>query len=405
MGSKQFKGNYTIPSENDIAKLENNIKNFCDQNQIKIRSIFESEFYTTENIVFSILDNDQINKESKDDPFAEIKDYVISWSIPGKMNPTKCCLTFFNLGSFFGSNGFLYSICLFYSYLLKIGRKYTTKEEIERQINACLDAINDNDKNILNEILETNISDEDLKILRKGKDYLINITCISEEELKIELKNDIERNFTIKKSFKSKMKNIGYYLYYLYLFLINIFSREYRINKNNYLNFKKNINRKSLFKKIYNILFNDFSFFEDYNLFIIATDDNVELENNYFATFMGYYCPGLGINRRARRLKFHIRDGFDNDINLNKFYYEIIYEIRNFFKNNQEQINYINKTINIDFNIEELSDNDQDHNELKANYKKYSEKISVNENNDQLLSSNDTSFLIDEPDIRNSLIN
>ena len=68
------------------------------------------------------------------------------------MNPTKCALTFFNLGSFFGANGFLYSICLFYSYFFKIKIKNESNENIQKKINECLEAIDRKDKNKLNDI-------------------------------------------------------------------------------------------------------------------------------------------------------------------------------------------------------------------------------------------------------------
>ena len=195
MGSKQFKGNNYTPNNNDIEILENNIKNFCDNNQHKIRSIFDCGFNAEENIRFGFLDNGEIESDEKNSPFALLKDYVISFKIPGKMNPTKCSLTFFNLGAFLGANGFLYSICLFYSYFFKIKINNESNEDIQKKINDCLEAIDKKDKNILNNIWNSNLNDEDLKSLRVGKDFLINTVCISEEELKEELSNSINNRF------------------------------------------------------------------------------------------------------------------------------------------------------------------------------------------------------------------
>ena len=133
MGAKQFEGNYKIPNYGDveIETLENKIKQFCNNNRDKIKDIFNSGFNAEENIRFGFSDNGDINRDEKNDPFAKLKDYVISFSIPGKMNPTKCALTFFNLGSFFGANGFLYSICLFYSNFFKITINNESNEDIQ----------------------------------------------------------------------------------------------------------------------------------------------------------------------------------------------------------------------------------------------------------------------------------
>ena len=119
MGAKEFKGNYKQPNYDDIEMLEKNIERFCNDNQSKIKNIFDCGSNSKENIRFSISEDGEIEKDDANDSFALLKDYVISFSIPGKMNPTNCALTFFNLGSFFGANGFLYSICLFYSYFSK----------------------------------------------------------------------------------------------------------------------------------------------------------------------------------------------------------------------------------------------------------------------------------------------
>ena len=332
MGAK-FKGNYKIPNYDDveIETLENKIKQFCDNNQDKIKNIFNSGFNAEENIRFGFSDNGDINRDEKNDPFAKLKDYVISFSIPGKMNPTKCALTFFNLGSFFGSNGFLYSICLFYSNFFKITINNESNEDIQEKINDCFNAIDNNDKDKLNEIWNTHLEDDELKSLRIGKDFLINTICISEKELKEDLKNSINSNFwNCWKTFKYKSKNL---LYGFCIFFATIFSRKnYNNDKNNYINFKNNINKKLIFESIIYNLYNT-KFFEDYNLFIIAMDDNQINGENCFSTFMGYYCEGLGTTHRARKLKYEVIDGFDSDIDVYDYYFKILLEIRNFFEN------------------------------------------------------------------------
>ena len=116
MGGEAPIGDRTIPSDNDIKKLEQKIKAFCDQNKQKIKNMFNFEFFSEENIVYNFDENDQIKKIDNGEM---LTDFVIQWSIPGKMNSTKCRLTFFNLGSFLGANCFifyLHFLFLFSSY-------------------------------------------------------------------------------------------------------------------------------------------------------------------------------------------------------------------------------------------------------------------------------------------------
>ena len=398
MGSKQFKGNNYTPNNNDIEILENNIKNFCDNNQHKIRSIFDCGFNAEENIRFGFLDNGEIESDEKNSPFALLKDYVISFKIPGKMNPTKCSLTFFNLGAFLGANGFLYSICLFYSYFFKIKINNESNEDIQKKINDCLEAIDKKDKNILNNIWNSNLNDEDLKSLRVGKDFLINTVCISEEELKKELQNSINNRFwSCWKGFKYNCKNLGYWLY---IVIATIFSRKkYKNDKTSYLNFKKDLNRKLIFERIISNLY-DALFFENNNLFIIAIDCNQLPEDNCFATFMGYYCPGLGKNHFARKLKYDIEDGFYEDsIKVYNYYWEIIYDIRKFFEQNEGKINTINKNINIniDLDIKKLKNKDNNNGIVHK-------KRGIVENGNQIYSSHENSILTDESDAHKRLL-
>ena len=44
MGAKEFKGNYKQPNDNDIEMLEKNIERFCNDNQNKIKNIFDCGF-------------------------------------------------------------------------------------------------------------------------------------------------------------------------------------------------------------------------------------------------------------------------------------------------------------------------------------------------------------------------
>ena len=81
-----------------------------------------------------------------------------------------------------------------------------------------------------------------MKSLRIGKDFLINTICISEKELKEDLKNSINSNFWNRwKRFKYKGKN---FCYWIWIFFATFFSRKkYNNDKNNYINFKNNVNR------------------------------------------------------------------------------------------------------------------------------------------------------------------
>ena len=62
MGGEASIGNRKQPSDNDIKILEQKIKSFCDKNKPKIRDMFNSGFFSEENIKFNIEENDQIKK-------------------------------------------------------------------------------------------------------------------------------------------------------------------------------------------------------------------------------------------------------------------------------------------------------------------------------------------------------
>ena len=394
MGAKEFKGNYKQPNDNDIEMLEKNIERFCNDNQNKIKNIFDCGFNSEENIRFSISENGEIEKDDANDSFALLKDYVISFSIPGKMNPSKCALTFFNLGSFFGANGFLYSICLFYSYFSKIYNKYNDDEEIKQKINECLNAINNNDIHKLNIIWDSNINEDNLKSLRKGKDFLTNTFYISENELKQEFISSINSNFWGKwKNFKYNLKKIGYWIALVFTTFFS--KRNYNKQKQEYVKFKNIINRKKILEKIVKCL-QDTSFFKNYNLFIIAMDENQVSEDNCFSTFMGYYCPGLGKNHLARKLKYQVDDGFNSDEKVYNYYCQIIYNIRYFFVNYKDKIININENIDLDFYIKEENDGESN--------QKISRKKDVIENGIQEYFPEENNILTNESDIERELL-
>ena len=346
MGAKASIGDRTIPSDNDIEKLEQKIKEYCDQNKQKIKNMFDLEFFSEENIEFNIEKSDQIKKI---DNGKMLTDFVIQWSIPGKMNSTNCRLTFFNLGSFLGANGFLFSICTFYSYFLRIEKEPKTKAEKETIILNCLNYIDNKDKDKLKEIWKVDINDDILKTLRIAKNFLINNIYMSKEEIGKDICNLIEDKFYGK---LDKCKN---FFKKIWIHLIYFFQKNYKQKEADYVHFKNSINKKKIFEKIDSLLRN-LEKFKKYNIFILATDDNTKREKNSFSTFMGYYCEGLGEKRKARRLDSEATDGFilPQDQLVYEYYWQIIYDIQGFIERNKERIDNINKGINIDLNFSEI---------------------------------------------------
>ena len=81
-------------------------------------------------------------------------------------------------------------------------------------------------------------------------------------------------------------------------------------------------------------------FFENNNIFILASDDNINAYINYGATFTGCYIEGLGEQERARKLVENKKDGFttgnlNNDTKkLFEFYKNKINELQQFFERN-----------------------------------------------------------------------
>lgn len=114
-------------------------------------------------------------------------------------------------------------------------------------------------------------------------------------------------------------------------------------------------------------------FFQNYNIFILAADDNTTSFKNYGITFTGYHIKGLGEYHRARRLilsenfnqnalnESNDLDGFiiGNSDNENQklfdFYTQSIRDFKLFFDRNKDKIENIKKGINIEKNIQEIS--------------------------------------------------
>ena len=148
-----------------IENLEKEIKIFVNNQKQNIFRIFSKKDYKKENIDYSIDANDKIIKiNNLDSP----KDYIIQWSIEGNnvINNTKCHLTFFNIGAILGGEGIIYSICLFYYYFMKIPCENRKKEDIKKDIEKCLDYIDNGKIDDLSLIWKANINDILLSNLR-----------------------------------------------------------------------------------------------------------------------------------------------------------------------------------------------------------------------------------------------
>ena len=93
-------------------------------------------------------------------------------------------------------------------------------------------------------------------------------------------------------------------------------------------------------------------FFSQYNIFVLASDDNTIPLKNLGVAFTGMYIQGLGEMNRARRLIENEKDGFmtGNNVNNNNkklynFYYQKIKDIKWFFERNRDSIYNIKKGI------------------------------------------------------------
>lgn len=348
MGVSDFKGDRKIPTENDIKELEKKIEKFCEKKKNKIIDMFNSEFYSEENIEFQIGEKNQIKKIDNGNM---LTDFVIQWSIPGKMNSTNCRLTFFNLGSFLGANGFLFSICTFYSYFLNFGSKDQSELDRKGIIRECLNYIDNKDKDKLKEVWQVDINDDILKTLRIAKNFLINNIYMSKNEITEEINRLIENKF-----YGTWGKIKGFFKKIWMLIIIFFHKKDYKKKEKDYIKFKNNINNKKIFEKIFDLLLNNVLDFKKYNIFILAIDDNTINKKNCYSTFMGYYFKGLGENHKARRLDSDDTDGFmgNGDQLLYSYYWEIIYKIRQFLSRYKERIENINKDLDIECNFSEI---------------------------------------------------
>ena len=281
-------------SVQEIKQLEEKIKDFIDSQKQDIEAFFKNKKQEKKNILFQINDNNEITTNS--DEVKYLEDYVIkqTWNGNNRINTTKCFLSIFNIGYLLGKDGLLYSICMFYYCFLNFKIEEKKEEEIREKISNSLSAIDQGNSDYLNHIWK----------------------------IKLELKNRQKRN------------------------------------EANYIKEKNLINNKKILDKLIEILTKDaYYFFEYYNLFILALDDNSKLGENCGATFMGYHLKGLGSYGRAKRLIEKESDGFQTyyvqeEKQLYDFYKERIEDIINFFKRNEERI----KKINEQFKGNNLSD-------------------------------------------------
>ena len=120
----------------------------------------------------------------------------------------------------------------------------------------------------------------------------------------------------------------------------------------------------------------------------MALDDKNK-ERNAGATFFGYHLE-FGSNEmtaQARRLILDETDGFlennDEDKTLYDFYTNRINELRNFFIENKDKIDKINKALNIRTKISNLIDNGKSTNEKKDEQREINTDygIDINETN------------------------
>ena len=97
----------------------------------KIKTIF-NENCKKQNIEYNIGANSKIEINSND--LISLDEYAIQWFIQGSnnANSTKCQLTLFNIDGFLGAYGFLYTISLFYYYLLKYQQRIGQKKKLKK---------------------------------------------------------------------------------------------------------------------------------------------------------------------------------------------------------------------------------------------------------------------------------
>lgn len=365
-----------------IGGLENEIKKLINNQRQNIFHIFNKNDYKPKNIGYSIDANDKILKnENLDSPH----DYVIQWSIEGDndINNTNCHLTFFNIGALLGGEGILYSICLFYYYFMKIPCENRKAEEIKKDIEKCLNYIDNGNIYDLNLIWKVNLNDGLLSNLRTAKDFLINLF---QEKITNDLFEKLNDTLLHKifKFFNSIKKGVSTFFPLIWYFFSGKLETK-RKEEADYLKRKNKINKNHLPKLIVDKI--NIDFFANNNIFILATDDNTTPLVNYGIAFMGDYIEGLGEKHRARKLIEGITDGFITGNQENKkvydFYYQKIYDIKLFFYRNQDKIDKINRGIDIDISIQGISK------ELNYLNDKYL-KEGILENNSSRISTRET---------------
>lgn len=338
-------------TDNKIGYLNHEINTFMNKQSESIKQIFTDNNYKKQNIdyIFNANDKPQI-KESLE----ALTDYVINWSIEDNniYNSTNCQLFLFNIGSFLGANGFLYSISLFYYYFMKIPTDNRADDEIKKDINDCLNYIDEGSIEKLNKKWNVNLEDNYLNNLRFAKDFLTNLF---QEKATDGIFQRINNN-NIKKIWKNVKTQFTHFCAIIYYFLTE------KLSLRDFVQKKKIINRNYLITEILKNL--KVETFRDKNIYIIATDNNINSLKNLGATFTGFYLKGLGELHHARRLVENEEDGFitgNNAANIkNKklydFYYARIKDINLFFQRNQERINRINKGgMDLEINFKEIA--------------------------------------------------
>ena len=338
-------------TDRKINNLEHELDTFMYNQTKNIETIFRDKNHKKQNIEYIIYSNNKIEIKSND--LISLDDYAIQWSIQGSnyANTTKCHLTLFNIGWFLGAHGFLYSTSLFYYYFMKIPTTNRQEEEIKKDIDDCLKYIDKGDIDKLNSKWDVHLNDIYLNDLKEAKNFLINLFHEKiTDNIFQKLNNKIIKR--IKNFCKTKISNFFTIIYYFLTV---------KLSKEIYIKQKNNINRNYLIQKILSNL--KLETFENNNIFVIATDNDVDAWKNYGATFKGYYLEGLGEMDYARRLVENDYDGFiigNNPNNQNKklynFYISRINNIKNFFLKNQKKIDNINNGLNIEVNIREIAE-------------------------------------------------
>ena len=273
-------------------------------------------------------------------------------------------MTLFNIGGFLGSDGFLYSICLFYYYFMKIPSENREKKDIIKDIETCLEHIDNGNIYELNSIWRVELNDDILNSLKFAKDFLINSF---HEKITNDIFDKLSNNILnkIQKAFKSFKKGVSRFFSCIYYFLIKLISEDKYNNivnnKENYIKEKIRINKDNIDNEILKNL--NLEFFSQNNIFILASDDNTTPYINYGATFTGYYIKGLGEEERARKLVENDKDGFItgnnnkycNNKKLFNYYCKRINDLKLFFERNKDNIDNIKKGLKVDFHIQKIT--------------------------------------------------